>query len=479
MQLPGLIVLLLLLFVLIVGNDGVSSSFSSDFSSELSKFQDSLIEHIVKHTSLDPHLDDRQIQTVARAIIDEAERRIRKRDALKRRDEGDNGERRDTDEGESEERRDTDEGDKHSKAVRFLANGLYRDLLKLHELYKRKEARSKDGSDNDDDDGNNEVHDNEDRGNDEDVVNDIENDNDDDTDLDEERDDTTDGHRDTFSVGEDHTRGQTRREIDEAEYEERYIDNTRRKKEVTTAADPVWDRESRLGHKPADVGDNEQVAKVSVDNTDDLTTRIAARAKHLLLEPYLNVSHDDNQTAYKLRNHHGAIDVQPPQKVVTTNKIDRTGLDKFSFIAVVVACCVAGIAGIMLASFCWYKLRSETKEYKSPGTGDFKPGSLRNTYTKGSGVDETKLAQGAEVFHYLHAKKQIQQMEEPSMKASDRGVSINESTDEDEEEEDTVYECPGLAPPGDMRVVNPLFSDNDTHYNSDTHTTPSPPLQDK
>ena len=35
----------------------------------------------------------------------------------------------------------------------------------------------------------------------------------------------------------------------------------------------------------------------------------------------------------------------------------------------------------------------------------------------------------------------------PSMKASDRGISINESTDdEEEEEEDTVYECPGLAP---------------------------------
>ena len=42
------------------------------------------------------------------------------------------------------------------------------------------------------------------------------------------------------------------------------------------------------------------------------------------------------------------------------------------------------------------------------------------------------------------------------MKTSDRGISINESTDdEDEEEEDTVYECPGLAP---VRFMNVLVS---------------------
>nr|CAI5867719.1 unnamed protein product [Callosobruchus analis] len=41
-------------------------------------------------------------------------------------------------------------------------------------------------------------------------------------------------------------------------------------------------------------------------------------------------------------------------------------------------------------------------------------------------------------------------------------VSEAESDEENEEGDYTVYECPGLAPTGEMEVKNPLFQDDPT-----------------
>ena len=77
-------------------------------------------------------------------------------------------------------------------------------------------------------------------------------------------------------------------------------------------------------------GDNDQVASIKVDNTPDEQTRLAHNAdvgKHLFLEPDVNASSTDNISAYA----HKGEKIPPPQKV-TTNRIDRSGLDELSFI---------------------------------------------------------------------------------------------------------------------------------------------------
>ena len=45
-----------------------------------------------------------------------------------------------------------------------------------------------------------------------------------------------------------------------------------------------------------------------------------------------------------------------------------------------------------------------------------------------------------------------------------------ESDEENEEGEYTVYECPGLAPTGEMEVKNPLFHDDITPVSSPSVT---------
>ncbi|KAJ6641604.1 Neural proliferation differentiation and control protein 1, partial [Pseudolycoriella hygida] len=73
-----------------------------------------------------------------------------------------------------------------------------------------------------------------------------------------------------------------------------------------------------------------------------------------------------------------------------------------------------------------------------------------------------RLAQSAQMYHYQHQKQQIIAMENRGN--SDRNTSLSdvESDDENEEGDYTVYECPGLAPTGEMEVKNPLFLDDPT-----------------
>uniref|UniRef100_H3DPX8 Neural proliferation, differentiation and control, 1b n=1 Tax=Tetraodon nigroviridis TaxID=99883 RepID=H3DPX8_TETNG len=62
---------------------------------------------------------------------------------------------------------------------------------------------------------------------------------------------------------------------------------------------------------------------------------------------------------------------------------------------------------------------------------------------------DKRLAHSAQMFHYQHQKQQM--------------LSMEKHRDEPKENEDgdfTVYECPGLAPTGEMEVKNPLFDDS-------------------
>jgi len=223
-----------------------------------------------------------------------------------------------------------------------------------------------------------------------------------------------------------------------------------------------------IGDRNPEVNDNNvQVASVVIDDTVDEESKKVAKLDPdtIFLETKTSTTVPSNQNiTTQIAGPAHAHRKAPPDQI-TTDKKDKQGIDRISFIAIIAACCVAGVAGLGLAGYCWYKLRQETAEINdSPRSSSRgRPGSKGSNKgsTKGM-VEDEKMAQGAEVFHYLHAKKQMNQMEPPGPK---RDV-VQDASDTDEDEEDTVYECPGLAPPGDMRVVNPLFSDAESHHSA-------------
>ncbi|KAF5281027.1 hypothetical protein FQA39_LY05232 [Lamprigera yunnana] len=75
---------------------------------------------------------------------------------------------------------------------------------------------------------------------------------------------------------------------------------------------------------------------------------------------------------------------------------------------------------------------------------------------------DRRLAQSAQMYHYQHQKQQIIAMERAAANERHGSVSEADSDEENEEGDYTVYECPGLAPTGEMEVKNPLFHDDPT-----------------
>lgn len=72
-------------------------------------------------------------------------------------------------------------------------------------------------------------------------------------------------------------------------------------------------------------------------------------------------------------------------------------------------------------------------------------------------MGDKKLAHSAQMFHYQHQKQQIIAMENRNAEHCNN----DEENDSDDNENDfTVYECPGLAEwDSGMEVKNPLFSE--------------------
>ncbi|XP_072014598.1 uncharacterized protein [Amphiura filiformis] len=136
-------------------------------------------------------------------------------------------------------------------------------------------------------------------------------------------------------------------------------------------------------------------------------------------------------------------------------------LDDWAFILIVVACVAVGVLGIAIAFLCWYKIQTTNKaqsEAEYPAYGLTGPSTqVASNMTNG----DRKLAQSAQMYHYQHQKQQMIAME----KREKGEVQGNAESDYDSEEENedgdlTVYECPGLAPTGEMQVKNPLFTED-------------------
>ncbi|CAN9512746.1 unnamed protein product [Ophioblennius macclurei] len=117
---------------------------------------------------------------------------------------------------------------------------------------------------------------------------------------------------------------------------------------------------------------------------------------------------------------------------------------------------VAGSLALLMAGACWVRLQKGvrlTQKVDYPAYGLMKAQNFDNM------PGDKKLAHSAQMYHYQHQKQQMLSLEKhrDEPKVPDSGAS----TDEENEDGDfTVYECPGLAPTGEMEVKNPLFDDS-------------------
>ncbi|NWU99727.1 NPDC1 protein, partial [Upupa epops] len=128
-------------------------------------------------------------------------------------------------------------------------------------------------------------------------------------------------------------------------------------------------------------------------------------------------------------------------------------------LGLIIVCTVAGLSALIVAAICWCRLQ---KEFQLAQKADYSVQRVASPlpYDKISPGDKT-LAQSAQMYHYQHQKQQMLSMEKHKEEPK-----LPDSASSDEENDDgdfTVYECPGLAPTGEMEVRNPLFDDSTLH----------------
>ncbi|NWI06209.1 NPDC1 protein, partial [Tichodroma muraria] len=128
-------------------------------------------------------------------------------------------------------------------------------------------------------------------------------------------------------------------------------------------------------------------------------------------------------------------------------------------LGLIVVCTVAGISALIVAAICWCRLQ---KEVRLAQKADYSAQRVASPvpYDKISPGDKT-LAQSAQMYHYQHQKQQMLSLEKH--KEEPKLPDLASSDEENEDGDFTVYECPGLAPTGEMEVRNPLFDDSSLH----------------
>ncbi|XP_034752473.1 neural proliferation differentiation and control protein 1a isoform X2 [Etheostoma cragini] len=126
-------------------------------------------------------------------------------------------------------------------------------------------------------------------------------------------------------------------------------------------------------------------------------------------------------------------------------------------------CVVVGVVAVILATACYIKLQKKSRLAQKVDYPAFGGAGVPPATANGSSIGDKTLAHSAQMYHYQHQKQQMLSMgnNKPEQKVPDTEVT----SDEEEVGGDfTVYECPGLAPTGEMEVKNPLFDDTTLDY---------------
>ncbi|XP_075415883.1 neural proliferation differentiation and control protein 1 isoform X1 [Tenrec ecaudatus] len=142
-------------------------------------------------------------------------------------------------------------------------------------------------------------------------------------------------------------------------------------------------------------------------------------------------------------------------------------------LVLILACSVAGVTALIMAALCWCRLQREIRlSQKVDYTAQKGPGSPTSPRisisVRSPAPGDQRLAQSAEMYHYQHQRQQMLSLERPHHplpalprhKEPPKELDLASSDEENEDGDFTVYECPGLAPTGEMEVRNPLFDDS-------------------
>ncbi|XP_075415884.1 neural proliferation differentiation and control protein 1 isoform X2 [Tenrec ecaudatus] len=132
-------------------------------------------------------------------------------------------------------------------------------------------------------------------------------------------------------------------------------------------------------------------------------------------------------------------------------------------LVLILACSVAGVTALIMAALCWCRLQREIRlSQKVDYTAQKGPGSPTSPRisisVRSPAPGDQRLAQSAEMYHYQHQRQQMLSLERH--KEPPKELDLASSDEENEDGDFTVYECPGLAPTGEMEVRNPLFDDS-------------------
>ena len=110
-----------------------------------------------------------------------------------------------------------------------------------------------------------------------------------------------------------------------------------------------------------------------------------------------------------------------------------------------------GMVAIGIMYYTLYKKSKSAADVEYPAYGITGP----NKETSPTAIGDKKLAQSAQMFHYQHQKQQIIAMENRNgsdINGQQAGSDVE--TDDDNENDYTVYECPGLASVSQLRQLN-------------------------
>ncbi|XP_066469504.1 neural proliferation differentiation and control protein 1 [Tiliqua scincoides] len=145
----------------------------------------------------------------------------------------------------------------------------------------------------------------------------------------------------------------------------------------------------------------------------------------------------------------------PPRRVKVDfkqrSRPPAPSLNKAVSLTLVVMCTVTGLSGLVVAAICWYRLQREVHLAQKMAYTATRGNQYR--YHQPSAYMDSRLAQSCQVHHYQHQKKLLTSEDRESPKPIEQLSTESETENGDY----TVYECPGLAPSGEMEVHNPLF----------------------
>jgi len=152
-----------------------------------------------------------------------------------------------------------------------------------------------------------------------------------------------------------------------------------------------------------------------------------------------------------------ALKAQDASKRATGVAQVAAGVGDTVFIGVVTVCSALAAVALVGAGFYWRRLH---RQYKAAEESEYPQYGVTGPVKDRQSPGDAKLASSAHLYHYQHTKQQIIAMEQSHCDA--KGQESEDSEGEGDEGDYSVYECPGLAPTGDIEVSNPLFDNSGT-----------------